>query len=181
MRYTLNCERCGKTFTADRAATQNPPRFCSKACFDPGPEARILSRFERGEGCWLWKNPATFGYGVIWINGRPIKAHRAVYELLVGKIPDGHELDHLCHTQDASCVGGVTCPHRACVRPEHLEPVLPGENFKRGLSFAAVNARKTLCPNGHAYDPYWRSKYGECRICGQARRNEATRRWRARQ
>lgn len=181
MIYTVECERCGQTFTAHRAATQNPPRFCSKECFYPGLETRILEGFDRGEGCWRWKGRTQFGYGIIWRDGKATKAHRVVYELLVGPIPSGYELDHACHTNDPGCSGGITCPHRACVRPDHLEPVTPRENWIRGNNFSAINARKTTCPRGHAYDPRWREKYGECRICGQARRNAATRRWRQRQ
>lgn len=181
MQYTLKCERCGRTFTATRAITQNPPSFCSKTCYDPGFETRVLSRFERSEGCWIWQGPISLGYGTAWRDGKHRKAHRVVYELLVGPVPEGHELDHVCHTEDASCKGGTTCPHRACVRPDHLEPVLPGENWRRGRNFSAANARKTRCPRGHEYDPRWRAKYGECRICGQAQRNESTRRWRERQ
>ena len=74
--------------------------------------------------CWPWlgaKNPK--GYGRIKADGgrRTLQAHRVAYELLVGPIPDGHHLDHLCR-------------NRGCVNPSHAEPVTPKENIGRGLT-----------------------------------------------
>lgn len=63
-------------------------------------------------------------------------AHRFAYERLVGLIPEGLQLDHLCRV-----------PY--CVNPAHLEPVTSRENTMRGLNFAAVNAKKTHCLRGH--------------------------------
>jgi len=50
-----------------------------------------------------------------------VRAHRFAYELLVGPIPEGMDLDHVC---------GV----RLCVWPEHLEPVTHAENLRRRSS-----------------------------------------------
>lgn len=71
-------------------------------------------------GCWVWllfKNPK--GYGTISRKGvKNLLAHRYVYEQLVGPIPDGLVIDHLC------------C-NPACVNPSHLEPVTAKENNRR--------------------------------------------------
>ncbi|NEE06902.1 HNH endonuclease [Streptomyces sp. SID7499] len=96
------------------------------------------------DGCWLW-TAATFkatGYGQFREGGRGSRvrtAHRVAYELLVGSVPAGLQLDHLCR-------------NRRCVNPAHLEPVTNRENGLRGTSFAAVNAAKTHCVRGHAFD-----------------------------
>ena len=97
-------------------------------------------------------------------------AHRVAYEALIGPIPKGLCLDHLCRV-------------RYCVNPAHLEPVTVRENVLRGISPPAVNARKRLCKNGHALSGrnlYLKTRYGwpgrECRTCKRL----LARRWRER-
>lgn len=98
--------------------------------------ARIAKRVaERGE-CRVWTGKTAKGYGRMMIRGREYQVHRVVYELEKGRIPEGLEIDHLCR-------------NRACQRVEHLEPVTHRENDLRGISFSAVNARKTHCVRGH--------------------------------
>ena len=110
--------------------------------------------------CWLWIGAGSGkGYRRFWINQHTVRAHRFAYEILVGPIPAGLELDHLCRI-------------RHCVNPAHLEPV-PGQvNTLRGISPSAQNAKKTRCPKGHPYDEentrlYRGRRY--CRACSQAR------------
>lgn len=87
-------------------------------------------------GCWLWTGSLdTDGYANSRNDGL---VHRAVYRELIGPIPDGHELDHLCRV-------------RNCVNPEHLEPVTHRENVLRGEGVAAIAARAVECPQGHPY------------------------------
>lgn len=112
-------------------------------------------------GCWPWQGRLYGGYGHIRLGGAEggaTNAHRAMYELLVGPIPDGLQLDHLCR-------------NRKCVNPEHLEPVTCKENLRRGDTWQARNAAKTHCPAGHAYDAantYIDGKGGRCcRACGR--------------
>lgn len=90
-------------------------------------------------GCMEWlasKKPA--GYGQFSARGPSEYAHRVSYELLVGPIPDGLVIDHLCR-------------NRACVRPDHLEPVTNRVNGLRGVGPAAQCARKTHCVHGHPF------------------------------
>jgi hypothetical protein len=83
---------------------------------------RIADKFSVGDGCWEWRGYVeTDGYGRVWIDGAYHQAHRVMYELLVGPIPEGLEPDHLCR-------------NRTCVNPGHLEPVTPAVNQQRGAA-----------------------------------------------
>lgn len=120
-------------------------------------------------GCWLWdKCENGLGYGLVTVNGKQWVAHRYFYTQLRGPIPDGLTLDHLCRV-------------RCCVNPDHLEPVTMRVNCLRGISFAAVNAAKTICINGHDWNTggYYlaKRKLGYERVC-KACRNDIQRRYR---
>jgi hypothetical protein len=89
--------------------------------------------------CWLWNGYVDQGgYGCVRRGPKVAKVHRAVYEELVGPIPPGLELDHLCRV-------------RHCYNPDHLEPVTHAENVRRGRA-GDFWAAKTRCPQGHPYD-----------------------------
>lgn len=131
---------------------------------------RLWSKVQKTEGCWLWTASLNaYGYGQIRLpDGRVGRAHKVVYEELVGPVPDGLQLDHLCR-------------NRACVNPAHLEPVTQRTNTLRGEGFAARNATKRFCPVGHPYDEkntYLDTKgRRRCRPCHAARERSAAR-WR---
>lgn len=140
-------------------------------------DKRFWLMVDKAEGCWPWTGHtgSDNGYG-IWHTREDGKrkvwrAHIYSYISLVGPVPDGLTLDHLCHAVDTSCEGGPTCPHRRCVNPEHMEPVPRGVNVLRGVGPAAMNARKTHCPNDHEYTPENTriNKYGyrSCRSCNR--------------
>lgn len=94
---------------------------------------RFMENVDVSDGCWTWKGKpsATSGYGRVRSGGVTLLAHRVAWIILVGRIPDGMVLDHLCHNADLTCRLTQTCPHRLCVRPSHLEVVTPGENSRR--------------------------------------------------
>lgn len=129
------------------------------------PHARIgkqelLDRYRhrlvaQDDGCWVWHGSSMNGYGRINYEGKIWLAHRLFYTLLVGSIPDGKVIDHLCRV-------------RNCLNPEHMEVTTQQVNVKRGL-MGVLRPRPTHCPSGHAYeDPniYYAPKgYRVCRTC----------------
>lgn len=122
---------------------------------------RFLSKIEKNGTCWVWKACIDkLGYGRLRIGGRKgraFEAHIVAYRLFVGDIPEGLELDHLCR-------------NRACVNPDHLEPVTHSENMKRG-----AHAIKTSCIRGHAFTEENTAVYKNrrnCKACEKARREE---------
>lgn len=141
-------------------------------------EQRIDSHVDRRpNGCWIWTAALNeSGYGATThADGRYAMAHRVVYEIHVGPIPEGFHLDHLCHTKDANCPGGIACLHRRCVNPAHLEPVTPQENNRRSLSPSARNAVRTHCPQGHEYseaNTYRGGGRRSCRSCHAERERQ---------
>jgi HNH endonuclease len=137
-------------------------------------------------GCWLWLRGviSTSGYGSTTVDGKRVPAHRAIYERHRGPIPEGMTLDHVCHTNDLKCPGGISCLHRRCVNPDHLEPVPFRTNVLRGRSMTALNAAKDQCPRGHPYDAantyiqrrLQGDRIGFGRICRTCRRDYERRR-----
>ena len=105
---------------------------------------RLMSRREIVGDCWIYTGAKTRGgYGSIGIGGRSggnQYTHRVSYELHVGPIPDGLDLDHLCRV-------------RACFNPAHLEPVPRLTNLHRSPLTWQSNASKTHCPKSHEYTP----------------------------
>lgn len=110
--------------------------------------------------CWLWvgakqgKGYASFGWGGRRPNGnsRTVLAHRFAYEVLVGPIPAGLTLDHLCR-------------NHACVNPDHLEPVTNKVNVLRGEGLTARYASATRCVNGHPFDAANTGSHNGKRYC----------------
>lgn len=133
------------------------------------PKERFWEKVDKNGplGCWIWTaSKMAGGYGQFIVmsgkRGRPIPAHRVAWEWLRGPIPDGLVIDHRCRT-------------RACVNPDHLEPVTNEENILRGVWQPILNRTKTYCVNGHpfndenTYRPPGRPGVRQCRACMRAR------------
>lgn len=105
-------------------------------------------------GCWNWqgKVDGRFGYGAVerkWNDKKYVLAHRLAYVVMVGEIPEGYTIDHLCR-------------NRACVNPKHLEAVTLAENLRR-------RSLRAKCGRGHDYDTVGFKKgqglYPKCSAC----------------
>ena len=146
-----------------------PGLFAARYRETCGLPHRIRDKFViADDGCWDWlskKRPNEYASvapeGRVYGRGDRTTepAHRVVYKILVGDIPEGLDLDHLCR-------------NRACVNPDHLEPVTTKVNVLRGVGACARNARKTHCPRGHTLegDNLLLHKGGRARVCRECHR-----------
>ncbi len=100
---------------------------------------RFWQKVRFTDTCWEWVAANTgSGHGVFRKSTtEKVLAHRWAYENLVGPIPEGLTIDHLCR-------------NRSCVLVDHLEPVSFKENVRRGMSPAVVTSRTGVCQRGHA-------------------------------
>lgn len=135
---------------------------------------RLREHQERDpDGCWIWEgscgNGGGYGWTSIWIHSegrRQTKwTHRLAWELLVGPIPAGMTLDHLC-------------PNTRCMNPKHLDPCTRAENSRR-----ARQRRDTgMCKRGHPLVPgnlYKNPRARDCATCRRAGKRARYRRLRA--
>jgi HNH endonuclease len=128
------------------------------------PLERFMRKVQKSDGCWLWTASGNgHGYGQFRHNGTTRAAHRVAYELMIGPIPSGLHIDHLCRV-------------RLCVNPAHLEAVTQRENNCRADA-GKYWAAKTHCPRGHEYSPgntaVLRSGSRICKVCRRARSQAA--------
>ena len=127
-------------------------------------EDRFWSHVDKSGDCWLWtayRTPLGYGHFGIGVD-RKFKAHRFAYELVVGPIPEGLVIDHLCRNP-------------ACVNPDHLEPVTQRENVFRGRSHVVAQASQTHCQRGHLFTDENTTRQGNkrgCRTCRNEWRRE---------
>jgi hypothetical protein len=164
-------------YTKSRGAIADLPMFLQKkitvvyaTAAGGKPPAKPIS-----DEHWFWTGASTVrGYGGCQVpeTRKHTPAHKATYEYLIGRVPTGLELDHLCRIP-------------RCVNPYHLEPVTHLENVRRGTGSKVAKARYAqhlYCPKGHPlygenlYAHVTRRGYTNkmCRTC--QRDNKRTRR-----
>lgn len=126
------------------------------------PLVRLMRRVDKDApgGCWIFTGPTCRkGYGRISVEPgkgeRGVAVHRLSYERMVGPIPEGHVVHHVCRV-------------KRCVNPDHLVALTQQDHDRvhgRGID---------LCQKCGGND--WRMKstgYRECRACDHRRNAEA--------
>lgn len=116
-------------------------RLLSKVAAAPRPMPSLAG------GCWNFTGCLTDdGYGKFGVGRRVLRAHRVAYQLMVGEIPLGLDIDHLCR-------------NTRCINPAHMEPVTRRENIRRRT------AAKVACAQGHPFDDANTAIYEGRRVC----------------
>ena len=130
-------------------------------------EQRFWAKVKKTDTCWIWQAHCmpygTFREGGVG-GGRKVLAHRWAYETLVGPIPSGLEIDHLCRNPP-------------CVNPAHLETVTRSVNVRRGLI-----GHQVVCRKGHPLSEARVTPGGtkrDCRRCHNERHKRYRRERRA--
>lgn len=93
----------------------------------PHKKRLFWDKVDKTSTCWLWTGAMNKGYGVFNTGNGTKEVHRIAYQMLVGSIPSGLVIDHLCRV-------------RNCINPDHLEVVTNRENVSRG--FQAIKRNK---------------------------------------
>lgn len=148
-------------------------RGCGVGVFIPWDPSRTDKRAAKmgwitdARRCDIWQgNRSGDGYGRMRLQGRMVLVHRARYQIEIGPIPEGTELDHF------ACDNGAG----GCCNPSHCRPVAGRENVLRGNSVSARHLSKAFCLKGHPLsgdnlDKSDRAKgHRKCRTCKNARR-----------
>ena len=92
------------------------------------------------------------GYGVAWINGRAVGAHRLAW-LLAGRTIPRDKGVHLHHI----------CGNKLCINADHLELLTPSDH---SLLHARERwAGRQACPKGHPYPESLRRTRNSCAVC----------------
>lgn len=145
---SVECKHPGCDNTVYRRGYCNPHEIRSRRGSDmdrpllrrgSDPE-RFWQKVDKSDACWEWNAfRDSAGYGRFMIDGVPNLAHRVSFARVVGPIPEGAEVDHLCH-------------NRACVNPSHLRLVdrwSNAQNMSGARSDSASGARGvSLCASG---------------------------------
>lgn len=119
--------------------TNNTTRFDVRA-LPMNMRAKIMVGFDQkymnGSPCWEWTgatNSRGYGSCASGRKGKTMLAHRRAYEIVVGPIPEGLTIDHLCR-------------NKVCVNTDHMEPVTGPENTRRALALISH------CKQGHPFE-----------------------------
>lgn len=98
---------------------------------------RFWASIQTGDGCWIWKgNLDTKGYGKFRTGGQSLRATRAMYALVKGKVPADRVVCHTCDTP-------------ACCNPAHLWLGTIADNSRdmvqKGRSSRRIGSANTRC------------------------------------
>lgn len=163
---TCRVDQCPKVAVSGTLCRMHANRLARNGTTDPGPKAhapaaeRLWRKVDKSGDCWLWTGYRTpFGHGqVLDDGGRMQYAHRLVWALVNGPIPEGMVVRHHCDVP-------------ACVRIDHLALGSRQDNIadmhrRRRSAKDKAGARPGYCYRDlHELTPGNRNKSGACKAC----------------
>lgn len=110
-------------------------------------------------GCWIWNKGTSNGYGGCRVGNTVVRAHRFVYESLVGPIALGMDLLHKCDV-------------KLCVNPEHMYQGTDYDNAQDRIDRNPVYHMPlpAFCPQNHAMVIANSGYYNGVRYCKECKR-----------
>ena len=131
----------------------------------------------KNDSCWTWVACKGHGYGCFNYNGKRFRAHRFMYKIFYGGIPNGANVLH-------------KCDNKSCVNPKHLFLGSQKDNIQDGINKGRLpqctpGPRITHCHNGHELTkensiiPFFRPNGLNSRKCRKCQ-NELNRQYRLR-
>ena len=138
----------------------------------PAEAARFWQRAVRVEsGCWLWAGYRDLdGYGILTLNRKHWRAHRAAWTLTHGQIPAGMLILHSCDTP--ACIPTRTSPawhtSRQRKRPhsESANPTVSGRTPPASWANRTRSTTRLTGPQqraGEQLRPVCRDRLSVCR------------------
>jgi len=153
---TCSIPECGTKFYARGWCAKHYKRWLvyGDPTFIQTPAFRFMRNVTKSDGCWEWTaHRMETGYASFYADGKYQLVHRFSYEMHIGPIPSGMQVDHICH-------------NTSCVNPDHLRAVTPKQNCEnlsgptsrsktgiRGVTWAK-HAGKWLVRVGHHGKPH---------------------------
>lgn len=102
---------------------------------------RFYKRVNKTTSCWLWTGSKDPFYGMAYMNGKHVKAHRLSWFIANGLIPCDVDVLHRCDV-------------KSCVNPDHLFLGTHTDNMRdasaKGLLPAGENSPKAKITNAQA-------------------------------
>lgn len=105
------------------------------------PEKAFKARTVRVGECLVWEGSSSLGYGYITVRGKGLRAHRYAWEREHGPIPEGMQVDHICH-------------NTLCVNVEHLRLATPPQNARHRSGSNETNSSsgvRNVYPNANGW------------------------------
>ena len=85
-----------------------------------------MEKAEFEDGCLVWHGALSDGYGMIWYEGKLIRAHRLAWLLSCGVIPKGMQVLH-------------KCDNRKCINLKHLFLGTQADNLNDAVAKGRLN------------------------------------------